>query len=352
MSAGIPEAFLGRLDDLLLSKPLLKTEVYQITEKFLTNQKAVYKDHYNVEIVYDQAFVERLSDLFFTHATGARSVRSFVENRLEAYVVKPLLEADRLKKGSPTKIVLELEGDIPKTSFVDEGFEPNFKIRVTMKVPSKKDVVYEKDITERVPAQRFLTKDEAKLVAYHEAGHAIINDENVSGQSVEYITISPTSGALGYVRFLPNDKPVTRAAIINRVAALFAGTMSQQRAGFPADSGWSSDREKILNLTSQAILEMGLEPGFMGTTLKNLSQAQKRKFEKLQAQMIEEGHEQANVLFNARWPIIEAAVQKLLVNPTIVRSEFLALTGQEQKPKVKGKGKGENCGFSLALVSR
>ena len=68
--------------------------------------------------------------------------------------------------------------------------------------------------------------------------------------------------------------------------------------------------------------------------------------------MIEEGHEQAYVLFNARWPIIEAAVQKLLVNPTIVRSEFLALTGQEQKPKVKGKGKGENCGFSLALVSR
>src|SRR6185312_1036052 len=83
--AGVPEAFLGRMADVILMKPLLKTEVARIARKMLNEQTADFKAR-GIDVQYSDSFVNDVANIFFTQDQGARSVRNLVEHRVKSAI--------------------------------------------------------------------------------------------------------------------------------------------------------------------------------------------------------------------------------------------------------------------------
>ena len=78
---------------------------------------------------------------------------------------------------------------------------------------------------------KILSKEERKVVSYHEVGHAITSAALDGAEPVQKITIVPrTKGSLGYVLPVPEDETFlhTREEIIDEITVLLAGRAAEE----------------------------------------------------------------------------------------------------------------------------
>lgn len=82
-------------------------------------------------------------------------------------------------------------------------------------VKHKRNAVCQKDLFEAVEVvlvgkekkDRVLSKEERRIVSYHEVGHALVSALQKDAEPVQKITIVPrTMGALGYVMHVPEEE--------------------------------------------------------------------------------------------------------------------------------------------------
>lgn len=86
-------------------------------------------------------------------------------------------------------------------------------------VKNGRQAVSQKDLLEAVEVvlvgkekkDRILSKEERKIVSYHEVGHALVSALQKDSEPVQKITIVPrTMGALGYVMHVPEEEKVLK----------------------------------------------------------------------------------------------------------------------------------------------
>lgn len=101
---------------------------------------------------------------------------------------------------------------------------------------------------------------ELKLVAYHEAGHALINKKlcglNVSSVSI----ISTTTGAGGYTVSTPEEDThiYTKEELIHRVQSLYAGRAAETVKGLSLSTGASDDIKRATEILSALFQEYAM----------------------------------------------------------------------------------------------
>ena len=112
---------------------------------------------------------------------------------------------------------------------------------------------------------RILGKEEKKIVAYHEVGHALIACLDKNAEPVQKITIVPrTMGSLGYVMQVPEEEKylMQKDELIARLVTLFGGRAAEEVVFGKVTTGASNDIEKATAIARAMITQYGMSERF------------------------------------------------------------------------------------------
>lgn len=112
---------------------------------------------------------------------------------------------------------------------------------------------------------RIMSKEERKIVSYHEVGHALISALQKNSEPVQKITIVPrTMGALGYVMHVPEEEKYlqTREELHDRLVSLLGGRAAEELVFGNVTTGAANDIEQATNITTNMITRFGMSKRF------------------------------------------------------------------------------------------
>ena len=115
--------------------------------------------------------------------------------------------------------------------------------------------------------RRAMTDHDKKVIAYHEAGHALM--QVLSGEDamkLQKVTIIPRGRSLGSTHFAPERDlfNYSRELLISRLRCLMAGRVAEELAIGTITSGASGDIQEATRTARQMVFEFGMSPlGFM-----------------------------------------------------------------------------------------
>ena len=343
---GVPEPFLGRMAKVILMKPLVQSEQAQITQKFLNDYLAYFKTQ-GIDIRYDQSFVDQITKSFFSQSTGARSVRTIVENRLKGLIAWSIVMMDGKKNLDNRYIELKAVDTVSEKPYIPKSAKPR-QVTVTAEVRRGERLIntYSLDLTNEAPSITKFSLYQALSTAYHEAGHAVANDPEITKEVIKYITIEGQDGYLGYARY---EKPSTERvdshfhekSLIAKVSRLIAGQRAQVLAGMMADAGWSSDRDKINQLVTSFLVNYGMNKKLMGMAKdpEKGHYVPNEEQRKIIAQEIERytqiAGDRADQIMLENWDKVRAVVLKLVKDGSINEQEFAEIQARSADPSKK-----------------
>ncbi|MBP8257462.1 MAG: AAA family ATPase, partial [Opitutaceae bacterium] len=111
--------------------------------------------------------------------------------------------------------------------------------------------------------RKVMDADDKKVVAYHEAGHAlvsvVIDDDSMP---VHKVTIIPRGRSLGSTMYIPTKDTYNyaRRKMLNRLATLFGGRIAEEVALQDITSGASGDIEQATKLARHMVCNWGMSP--------------------------------------------------------------------------------------------
>lgn len=112
---------------------------------------------------------------------------------------------------------------------------------------------------------RIMSKEERKIVSYHEVGHALISALQKNSEPVQKITIVPrTMGALGYVMHVPEEEKYlqSEAELHDRLVSLLAGRAAEELIFDTVTTGAANDIEQATNIVRNMITRFGMSKRF------------------------------------------------------------------------------------------
>lgn len=112
---------------------------------------------------------------------------------------------------------------------------------------------------------RIMSKEERRIVSYHEVGHALISALQKNSEPVQKITIVPrTMGALGYVMQVPEDEKYlnSKAELHDMIVGLLGGRAAEEIMFDTVTTGASNDIEKATNIARSMITRYGMSDKF------------------------------------------------------------------------------------------
>ncbi len=137
-------------------------------------------------------------------------------------------------------------------------------------VKQGRDYVCQKDLFEAVEQvlvgkekkDRIMSKEERRIVSYHEVGHALVSALQKNSEPVQKITIVPrTMGALGYVMQVPEEEKFlnTEAELHAMLVGLLAGRAAEEIVFDTVTTGASNDIEKATSIARAMVTQYGQE---------------------------------------------------------------------------------------------
>ncbi len=112
---------------------------------------------------------------------------------------------------------------------------------------------------------RILSKEERKIVSYHEVGHALIAALQKNSEPVQKITIVPrTMGALGYVMQVPEEEKYlnSEAELQDMIVGLLGGRAAEELVFDTVTTGASNDIEKATAIARNMVTRYGMSKRF------------------------------------------------------------------------------------------
>jgi cell division protease FtsH len=111
-----------------------------------------------------------------------------------------------------------------------------------------------------VESSTAMTDQEKRLVAWHEAGHALVGEVLPGVNDPHKISIVPRGTALGYAIALPEEDRYlsTREELVDRMAVLLGGRMAEQIVFGVVTNGAASDLEKVAKITYAMVNEYAM----------------------------------------------------------------------------------------------
>ena len=121
------------------------------------------------------------------------------------------------------------------------------------------------EATDRVmmgPAKKskVFSKKERRVVAYHEAGHAVVGLKLENAEVVHKVTIIPRGEAGGYALMLPEEETYlqTKQDLLDRITGLLAGRVSEEITFHEVTTGAHNDFQKATGIARAMVTEYGM----------------------------------------------------------------------------------------------
>ncbi len=187
---------------------------------------------------------------------------------------------------------------------------------------------------------RVISDEEKKIIAYHEAGHAIVAHFSPLADPVHKISIIARGQAGGYTLKVPSSdrRLYTKDYFLDEIAVLLAGNLSEKNAFGQVTTGATSDLRRATSIARQLITDYGMsdklglrtfgekeEMIFLGREIheqRDYSEKVAEKIDEEIAEIIKEGEDRANKILHENKACLEEVVNVLLEKETIEKDEF------------------------------
>ncbi len=198
---------------------------------------------------------------------------------------------------------------------------------------------------------RVMDSKEREVIAYHEAGHAVIGESLENCDPVHKVTILPRGMSLGSTWHIPEtDKYlVTREELQDDITALLGGRVAEELVYNQVTTGASNDLERVTRIARAMVCEYGMSEKlgtlalgrrshnpFLGRDYndeRNYSEDIARQIDEEVRYIVDKCHSRAVELLGEMREKLDAVVQALLERETLSREEFLAIMeGREMAP--------------------
>lgn len=193
---------------------------------------------------------------------------------------------------------------------------------------------------------RIISPEERKMVAYHEAGHAIIGVVLSDSRVVRKVTIIPRGRAGGYAIMLPKEDQnlLTKKDLMEQVAGLMGGRTAEEIIFHSQSSGASNDFEQATQIARAMVTEYGMSERLGMTQLEkggapvgaygqpNYSQETATIIDDEVRQILDEAHKTAIDIIQSHREQHKAIAEALLKYETLDERQILSLYNTGKMP--------------------
>lgn len=183
---------------------------------------------------------------------------------------------------------------------------------------------------------RVLPVAKRKIVAYHEAGHAVAGWFLRYADPLVKVTIVPHgAAALGYAQLLPGDINVTTSSRLDHlITVALGGRVSEEIFFDTVTVGASDDFKRITGIARAMVCDFGFSPiGTVrlerpqGAVSKSYSAATDSVVDQQIKQIIDQAHEQCKNLLTEKKELVELVAEELLAKEQLTRADLVRLLG-------------------------
>jgi cell division protease FtsH len=190
---------------------------------------------------------------------------------------------------------------------------------------------------------RLISDEEKRIIAYHEAGHAVVMNAIPEADPVQKITIVGRGQAGGLTWYRPEDDRIltSRKKMIAALAGLLGGRVAEEIVFDDVTSGASSDIERVTQMARTMVTRLGMssEMGlmtygqkeeliFLGREIseqRDYSEAVAERIDAEVRKMVDDSYKLTKKLLTMYRDRLDAVAQKLLEVETLTREEFEAI---------------------------
>ncbi len=226
-------------------------------------------------------------------------------------------------------------------------------------VKEGRSVVTQKDLFESVEVvvagkekkDRILNKEEKRIVAYHEVGHALVTALKKEAEPVQKITIVPrTMGSLGYVMQVPEEEKylMSKDELHTRLVTLLGGRASEEIVFNSITTGASNDIEKATKIARAMIAQYGMSDKFGlmsletvenqylgGSTRLNCADTTAAQIDEEVKVLLKECYEEAKSLLRDNREILDKIADYLYEKETITGKQFMEILNKIKNPETE-----------------
>ncbi len=185
-------------------------------------------------------------------------------------------------------------------------------------------------------SRKVITDEEKRVVAWHEAGHALVSELLPTVDKVQKVSIVPRGKALGYTLNLPQEDRYlkSRQELIDYMKVLLGGRVAEQIAFGRVTTGASDDLSKVTMIARSMVYEYG-----MGTSIRshqvpaddwNVSEMMRQRRDQEVAEIAEEAYRGAQRLITDHRDLLDEIANRLLVEEVIEREEITEIMAEHR----------------------
>jgi len=190
---------------------------------------------------------------------------------------------------------------------------------------------------------RLISKDEKRIIAYHEAGHAVVAHALPEGDPVHKVSVTARGMAGGYTIMLPEEDRtlISKKKLIADMVGLLGGRAAEELVFSDITSGAANDLERVTRMARSMITRLGMsdelgpmvygqkeELIFLGREIseqRDYSEAVAEKIDSEVRKLVGDAYERARKILAQYRDRLDAVAQHLMEVETINREEFEAL---------------------------
>jgi cell division protease FtsH len=182
--------------------------------------------------------------------------------------------------------------------------------------------------------RRIVTEKEQRILAYHEAGHALMAHLMGDLMPVQKVTIVGRGDALGLAYYLPTEDRYlhTKEELVDVMKVALAGRAAEQIVFGRVTNGAANDLEKVTEIARRMVFEFGMSEIAPSRTMRAdnyaLSEETKRMRDNEQARLTDHAFEEAQRLLTKHRRALDRLAASLLEKETIDGAELKVLLAE------------------------
>ncbi len=216
-------------------------------------------------------------------------------------------------------------------------------------VKNKRAAVSQKDLFEAVEVvlvgkekkDRVLSKEERRIVSYHEVGHALVSALQKDSEPVQKITIVPrTMGALGYVMHVPEEEKYlnSKKELHAMLVGYLGGRAAEEIVFDTVTTGAANDIEQATRLARAMVTQYGMSEKFglmglarqqdmylTGRMVMDCGDSTAAEVDQEVMRILKECYEEAKSLLTENRDVMDKIAEFLIEKETITGKEFMEI---------------------------
>jgi cell division protease FtsH len=201
---------------------------------------------------------------------------------------------------------------------------------------------------------RIISPEEKRIVAYHEAGHAVVTHVIPDADPVHKVSIIARGMMGGFTMALPAEDTVlmSRNKLKADMAMLLGGRAAEEIVFSDITSGAANDLERVTRLARNMVTRLGMSPDlgplvygqkeeliFLGREIseqRDYSETVAERIDTAVRSLVEESFARAKRILNEHRAALDNIARRLIEVETVDGEEFASIFGRAVEPKISG----------------